>query len=67
MCKCICVPKNSGNNPKCDTCHPERPKGKGHDRRKHDEIKARRGRETRTGVILAQHEPIEDQPVGDPT
>ena len=57
MCKCICKPKKSGFNPKCDECHPNRPKGKGHDRKKHDEIKANRGKGMRTGEILALYEP----------
>jgi hypothetical protein len=54
MCKCICVPKMSGNNTKCDSCHPGRPKGKGHDPRRPSEIKAKRGKGKRIGVILAQ-------------
>lgn len=60
MCKCVCVPKKSGKNPKCSSCYPNRPKGKGHDRRKSDEIKANLGKGIRTGAILARFEPLAD-------
>ncbi len=63
MCKCTCIPKNSGKNAKCHTCHPERKIGKGHDPRKPDEIKAELGGGRRTGEILAD---LEEKQISNP-
>jgi len=56
MCKCICTPKQSGTNPKCDECHPGRLKPKGHDKVTHDE-KKQRASKGRLGTVLEKFEP----------
>ena len=54
--KCICPKKSPGSKPKCLKCHPAPKRPNGHDKVDYQQKRADRGKQTRTGAVLAEIE-----------